>query len=152
MPFENKFLHIHQWEPTLAGIWSIYWVYFCIQALRSPAKTAFCLWRKTLASGQSPPFPETTGLCSMLSGTEIFILISLHKHFHTWIKPPGFVERSKLKQKGRENTMLSSVRGMEKPYWTVITKTDVCHSTEGYIQTVIKTSSVRYKGQYLIQY
>jgi len=51
------------------------------------------------------------------------MLISLYKHFHTQIEPPGFAGRSKLKQEGRKNTMLCSVRGMEKPYWTVITKT-----------------------------
>lgn len=67
-------------------------------------------------------------------------------------RAPGFVGRSKLKQKGRKNTMLCSVRGMKKPYWTALTKTDVCHSTEGYIQTRIKTASAQCKGQYKVQH
>lgn len=43
--------------------------------------------------------------------------------------------------------MLCSVRGMEKPHCTVITKMDVDYSTEGYIETIIKTLPVQCKGQ-----
>jgi len=39
----------------LAEIWCIYRAYFCTQASCSPAKATFCLWRRTLFSGQLAP-------------------------------------------------------------------------------------------------
>lgn len=109
--------------------------------------TCILLLRKTewTRPPQSPPRLWVSAACFR---HWIFMLILLYKHFHIWTETLGFVGRSKLKQKGRKNTMLCSVCRMEKPYWTVITKMDVYHSTEGYVQTIIKTLPVQCKGQY----
>lgn len=152
MPFENKSLYTHKWayaSRNLVYLQSpllhLSTTFSCHILLPHSAREGKHLWVDT-----APPARlQVSAACFQ---HWIFILISLYKHFYTWIEPPGFVGRSKLKQKGRKNTMLCSVCGMEKPYWTVITKIDVCHSTEGYIQTIIKTSSVQYKGQYKVQY
>lgn len=149
--FENKTLHIHQWAYASRNL------VYLLSPLLHPSITLSCqncilLVKENIYDWTTTPLPWDYGSRQHAFRHWIFMLISLHKHFHTWIDLPGFVGRSKLKQKGRKNTTLSSIRGMEKPYWTVITKTDVCHSTEGHIQTIIKTSPVQYKGQCLIWY
>lgn len=152
IPFEKKNLCIFISEPTLNRN-LLYLEFTSASQHYARFQTCIRLLRKTLISGQSPH----TALQDYRSLQHafrhwVFMLISLYKHFHIWTEPLRFVGRSKLKQKGRKNTMLCSKRGMEKPYWTVITKMDEDHSTEQYIYTIIKTLPVQNKGQYKDQY
>ena len=149
MPFENKSLHIHQWAYASRNLVYLQCPLLHLSIMFS-CQTCVLLVKENTYEWITPP--QDYRSLQHAFRHWIFMLISLYKHFHTWIEPPGFVGRSKLKQKGRKNTMLCSVCGMEKPYWTVVTKIDVCHSTEGYIQTIIKTSSVRCKGHYKVRY
>lgn len=130
MPLENKFLHLHQWAYASRNL-----LYKYIQSPPLQLRARFsCQTCTLLLKEQIKEWTKTPQDYRSLKHAFrpwIFMLISLHKHFHTRTEPPGFVGRSKLKQKGRKNTMLCRIRGMETTYWTVITKIDVCHSTEG---------------------
>lgn len=126
-------------KPTLADIWCILSLLLHLSTKFS-CQTCILLVKENTSEWSTSPLQNYRYLQWAL-GHWIFMHIWLYKHFHMWVEPTGFVGRSILKQKGRKNTMLCSVRGMEKPYWTALTKTDVCQSTEGYIQTRIKTAS-----------